>query len=231
MSTLTDEEILAKAKQIAEANPDEEANNKEESNDESGFEQRFKDTQASYTKAQQAQIEMAKMLVEQDASNVERIPDEKVKRKVLQEKWGVDTIEELKIMFPNYNKSNSDEGEDDETKLEKLEREMKLMRFQNTKTKTNEEIENVNIQYKDIISTIPSFKEKLEEEMKSISEGLSPKSRVEKALKLVLNTNLSPANAYSIMQGISSSKATKDNGKQKKVDKSFIKDIMSRNRI
>jgi hypothetical protein len=51
------------------------------------WEKRFKDTQASFTQAQQEKYELARLLVDADAKNVEKIPDEKVMKKVLQEKW------------------------------------------------------------------------------------------------------------------------------------------------
>ena len=66
-----------------------------------------------------------------------------------------------------------------------------------------EALENLSTKYGEVIKTIPDFNEKLQDELKSISEGLDPKVRVEKAFKLVINSNTSTADAFSIMQGIS----------------------------
>lgn len=195
------------------------------------WEKRFKDTQASFTKSQQEKVEMARMLVEVDASNIEKIQDEKVMKKILKDKWDVESLEELKIMFPNYNKKPDGEEETDE--LELLKQKVRLMEHNTTKTKIKEEIERAtNWDYKDIIATIPDFQSKLETEMKFISGELSPRERVEKAVRLVINGNVSPANAYAILQGTSSAIAPKwGEDKDKPADKSLVKEIFWKKRI
>jgi len=179
--TITPEQqkILDEAKQIAkEANLD--------LGDWNGdFEKRYKDTQASFTKAQNDKIEMAKMLVEADPANIEKITDEKIKGKILEEKWGVENIEQLKTLFPSALNPNKEEDEDELTEVEKLRQEVKLMKYQNTKTKTKEVLEWVISNNKDIVATIPEFEDKLREELKYISDKLSPKDRVAKAFKIV----------------------------------------------
>ena len=225
--TPDEQKILDQAKLIADANPEDNG----WKTDADILEKRFKDTQASFTKAQQSQIEMAKMLVEQDPNNVDKIPDEKVRTKVLQEKWWVESLDELRIMFPDYWKP-LDDGEDDKTELEKLQATVRLMQHNGTKTQINSEIESAESKFKDVIATIPEFRTKLNEELKSISETLSPKDRVDKALKLVLNSSTNSANAYAIMQGLTGFKAGGNEEKEsKKVDASLVKEIMSRNRI
>ena len=102
-------------------------------------------------------------------------------------------------MFPNYDKSQNDD-DDKLSDIEKLEKKVKLMEFHNTQTQMNEEREAIALEYKDAIATISDFDIKLDEELKNISDKLSPKERLEKAMKLVINTTISPANAYSIMQ-------------------------------
>lgn len=202
--TITPEQqkIIDDAKQIAkEANLDLSDWNGE-------FEQRYKDTQASFTKAQQDKIEMAKLLVETDPKNVERIPDEKIRNKVLQEKWGVDNLEELKVMFPDYAK-NPDDEEDELTEMEKMKRELKLMKFQNSKTKTKEALDFISLQNKDLIETIPDFEAKINDELKFISESIEPSERVKKAFSLVAGSTGSSADAYSIMQWVTIKKTPK----------------------
>lgn len=227
--TPEEQEILDKAKLIAEkANP--EGDDKKDDDKWEDFEKRFKDTQASFTKAQQDKVEMAKMLVEADPKNVEKIPDEKIRAKVLQENWGVDTIEELKVMFPDYDKSWNDD-EDEKTDLEKLQQKVKLMEYQWTKTKTNEEIASVIATHKDVIATIPEFETKLREQMKFISETISPKERVDMAFKLVVGTSAG-AGAYGAMQGITWFSAGKTSEPEKKtLGSDVVKDIMSKRRM
>jgi hypothetical protein len=74
------------------------------------------------------------------------------------------------------------------------------MKLQNVNTKTKEALIDVSEKYGEVIKTIPEFDTKLQSELKYISEQLSPKERVEKAFKLVVNSNGSTANAFSIMQ-------------------------------
>lgn len=204
--TITPEQqkILDEAKQIAqEANLD--LSWDEETHNE--FEQRYKDTQASFTKAQQDKIEMAKVMVEQNPSNIKNIPDEKVRNKIIKEKWGVETLEQLEYIYPDYAKKNNNDDNwawegDDLTKIEKLEREVKFMKLKDTNIKTKEAISEVENKYGEIIKTIPEFETKLQAELKFISEELNPKDRIEKAFRIVVNSNNSTADAFSIMQWI-----------------------------
>lgn len=166
-------------------------------------EQMIKDNQSAFTKANQQQIEIAKMLVEQNPANVEKIPDEKVRKKVLQDKWGVDSIEQLKIMFPDYDKTNDGSEEDEQDEFKKLQQKVKLMEYNNTKTKINEEIDWVMTSNQELISTIPDFRDKLEKELSNISEKLSPKERVERATRLVVGSDVSTSNLYAMMQWVS----------------------------
>jgi len=155
-------------------------------------------------------LKMAKLLVEQNPANVDKISDGKIQAKILQEKWGVDNLEELKVMFPDYAKIEGDDNQDDATELETLQREMKLMKYQNTKTKTKEALENIALSNKDVVSTIADFEEKMKEELKFISESVEPNERIKKAFALVTGSNGNSADAYSIMQWITIKKSPKD---------------------
>jgi len=175
-------------------------------NESLNYEKMFKDTQASFTRAQQEKVEMAKMLVESNPANIKNISDEKVRNKIIQEKWWVETLDQLEYIYPDYAKKPNDgwgDGEDgDVSEIEKLNREVKFMKLQNVNTKTKEALIDVSEKYGEVIKTIPEFDTKLQSELKYISEQLSPKERVEKAFKLVVNSNGSTANAFSIMQWI-----------------------------
>lgn len=164
----------------------------------------FKDTQASFTKSQQDKIEMAKILVEQNPENVKKIPDEKVRNKIIQERWWVETLEQLEYIYPDFAKKLDDDWDDNETEVEKLKREVKFMKLQWINTKTKEAIEWTKKEHSEVIATIPDFDIKLSEELKSISEDIDPALRVQKAFRLVVNSNVSSADAFSIMQGITS---------------------------
>ena len=176
------------------------------------WEKRFKDTQASFTKDQQTKFDMAKMLVESDPTAVERIPDEKIKAKVLQEKWNVDSVEELKTLYPKAlapSDGKDDDDEDDE--MAQLQQTVKLMQYKETKTKTNEAIAKAVEKAKDFSEQVPDLEDKIRNEMKYLSDDLSPTDRANRALSIVLWNSTSKADVYSVIQGISNIKAPSSN--------------------
>lgn len=196
-------------------------------------EQMIKDNQGAFTRANQGQIDMAKKLVELNPASIDDISDENVRNKIIKEKWGSESLEELKIMFPNYNKVEKSEEDEEVDELQQLKQKVKLMEHNSTKTKINEEIDNTIVwEFKDAVATIPDYRQKLNEELKYISNELSPKERVNRALRLVLNSSDNPATAYAVMQGVSGFSANQDgDNKDKVVDKSTIKGIFEKNRI
>lgn len=147
-------------------------------------------------------INMAKLLVEENPANVERISDEKIRNKILQEKYWVDNLEELKVMFPDYAKKDDWEDED-LSELEQLKQQVKLMQHNNKKTKTKEAIENIAEKNQDIIKQIPDFEEKLTEELKYISDNIDPNERVKKAFSLLSGQVPNSATLYWVLQGMS----------------------------
>lgn len=173
-------------------------------------EKRFTDTQSAFTKARQQEIEMAKILVDTDPSAVERIPDKEVRNKVLQNKWWVDNLEELKVMFPDYNKKDNDDDWEELSKLEKIERELSFMKYKASKDQTEDSIKNIEVLHKDIVDQIPDFKTKMKDELKYISNDITPSERVEKAFKLISGWMGNSANTYAALQWVTLNKIPKD---------------------
>lgn len=202
----------------------EDTSNEVFSSEEQNWEQRFKDTQSAYTKANQEKVELAMALVEANPNNIEIIKDEKVRNKILQDKWGVDNLEELKILFPNYNKTD-EEVEDD--KLAQLEKKIKIMEYQSKKVKTNEAIKNAIKENETLLKDIPDYELKILEELKYISPELSEEARVNKALKLVMNTNKSNAPLYATLQGVKWVVTTEEKKVERKIDENLIKNILN----
>ncbi len=170
------------------------------------WEKRYKDTQAFATQKNQALIETAKALIEKDPASIKLISDKAVQKKILQEKWNVDTIDELETLFPEalLPKWNKKEDED-EDKLASLEKKVRLMEYKETKTKTKEAIDDIKKTHKDVVSTIDNFDEKLSEEMKYLSSGLSPSERAQKAFK-ILTSNISNDDVYAMLQWVTTPK-------------------------
>ncbi len=172
------------------------------------WEKRYKDTQWFATKKNQALIDFARTQVEKDPASIKEIPDKDVQKKILQDKWGVDSIDELETLYPEALKigKGKNEQEDEEDKFATLERKVKLMEYKEAKTKTQDAIEEIKSTYKDVIATIDGFDEKLLEEMKYISQDLSPKERVNKAFK-VIASSVDVSDVYSLLQGLTAPKA------------------------
>ena len=172
------------------------------------IEKRLKDTQAFATKSRQGEINAYKALVEENPQNLRKIPDEKILEKVLEEKWWVDSIEELEIYYPDVLRPNkgSSKGKpkDDENEeldvLTIVQRELELMKHQGTKTKINEALEKITESNKELVDTIPDFHEKMKEELKNISSNLDEKERVARAFTIVSWGMISKANAYGAIQ-------------------------------
>lgn len=167
------------------------------------WEKRYKDTQWFATKKNQALIDFARTQVEKDPVSIKDIPDKDVQKKILQDKWGVDSIDELETLYPEVLKvgGKNKEQEDEEDKLATLEKKVKLMEYKETKTKTQDAISEIKSTYKDVIATIDGFDEKLLEEMKYISQDLSPKERVSRAFK-VIASSVEANDVYSLLQGL-----------------------------
>ena len=153
------------------------------------YEQRFKDTQSAFTKERQGKIALANRLVEKDPAEIANIDDDKIKEKILQEKWGVDTVEELNIYYPEILKPKKEskvaEDLDEDSKVTELRRELEIIKLSSKKEKIQSAMSNIVNNNKEIVASIPDFEAKIKEELKFISDELTPEERVSKAFKLV----------------------------------------------
>lgn len=174
------------------------------------FEQMFKDTQSSFTKAQESKIEMAKIIADTDPSKLKDISDEKVVRKILQDKWSVDSLDELQMLYPDVLKTKQEIDESwDESKLEKMEREMKLWRYKETKTKTEEAIASALAANSLLKEGIPDVEDRIKEEMKYISQDLDANERVRRAVTIVAGSNGVEDNAFHLLRWVTTQKSSK----------------------
>lgn len=175
------------------------------------WEKRYKDTQAFATQKNQALIDFAKAQVERDPTSIKLIPDKTVQKKILQEKWNVDSIDELETLFPEVLKPKDNKNnEEDEDKYVALEKKVKLMEYKETKTKTKEAIDEIKKTHKDLVSTIDGFDEKLAEEMKYLSSELSPQERAQKAFKILTTNIWNIDDVYAMLQWVTIPKKTEE---------------------
>lgn len=165
---------------------------------------RYEEASATITKKSQALIEATRRLVDKDPTEVERISDEKLQKKILLEKWDVESVEELKIIHPealSWKNTKKEDMDDEVSEVEKMRRDLEMMKLKDKKTKTKDAIDSVVRDNKDLVETIPQFVEKLKEEMKYISSDIPAKQRAEKAFKAVAFEYWNPEKIYSIVQG------------------------------
>ena len=151
-------------------------------------EEEYKNLQAFWTKANQALIDMSKKLAEKDPKELLNM-ESKIQNKIIKEVWGYDNLDELRIMLPDVLEGKStEEFNNDETSVEKMEREYRLLKMKLEKKDIDDEIDKYVSANSKIVSSIPNFSEKIKEELKSISSNLPSKERVNKATKLISNS-------------------------------------------
>lgn len=184
--------------------------------------ERYDNAEALLTKKSQALVEFARAEVERDPTAIERIPDPKVQKKLLEEKYWVDSIEELKVLFPNALKVNKDKKEEDEDELSQLKEKVALIEYKTSKTKTNEAIDLVIKENQDIADTIEGFEDKLRSELKYLSSDIPAKERAEKALRLVASTPSPENDAYKILIWKTNVKGQKNDSQEIKIEESNL---------
>lgn len=168
--------------------------------DEANFEKRFKDTQASYTKANEEKINLAKELARINPKAILNM-DAKTQAKVIKDEFGYDDLDTLKIMKPDVfeDKPDGDDADDDDNT--KLRREVELLKMQSNKSAVEWAISDFITSHKEVTSAIPDFEKKINDELKYISSELPAKERVSRATKLISSNNDINIEAFLALQG------------------------------
>lgn len=155
-------------------------------------EEDYKNLQSSYTRANQERIELAVKLAEKDKSSILDIKDRKLQEKVIKEIYNLNNIEEVKVIHWDkfYEERSNDYNEDDD-KMSMLEKELKLLKYSQTKW----ELESSINEYKKsnpLMFEDEWAEDKLKEELSYISDSLPIKERVRRAASIVFWNNNSP---------------------------------------
>lgn len=175
------------------------------------FEQMFKDTQWAFTKSTTSLYKVSRMLVDTNPRALLDIEDDKVVTKILQEKWNVDNIEELNMLYPFALKDkNLDEDETELSKIDMLERKIQLSEYRDTKIKTEEAIASALESNKILTQAIPDIDDKIRRELKNISSELDAKERVRRAISIVSNEVDFETNAYALLRWVTVQKWASD---------------------
>ena len=173
-------------------------------------EEDYKNAQSFGTKARQDLISMTEKLVKANPKELENIDDTKLQQKVIENLYGANSLEELKIISPEIFEEKSWSDEEDADELTKLQRKVQLMEYKNNQWALKGAIENIKITNKDLVDTIPDFEQKMEDEMKLFSSDISIKDKADRALKLIAWANSASADAYLALQGKTEIKSKAD---------------------
>ena len=157
----------------------------------------YKNLQSSYTKANQERIELATRLAEKDKSYILDIKDRKLQDKVIKEIYWLNNLEEVKVIhWDKFYETRDDYNDDDEDRTAKLEKELKILKY----TQTKWEIESAILEYKKenkILFEDSEVEDKLREELTYISDKLPHKERVKRAASIIFWFKNNPVdNAY-----------------------------------
>lgn len=201
----------------------------QESNDTPDIESRYKEASDTISKMGESLLKANIEIAEVNPKKILDM-DTKMQNKVIKHKYGLDNLEELKLIHGDtfYEDKSKEEEIVDET--EELRKRLKLLEIQNEKWAVNRAIENFKIENKNLFERDESAVEKLMEEMKYLSDSLSPEERVKRASKIVFSSYVdSSTQAYLDIQEKTFNKKwgtskTDDNKEEQKDETSEIFD-------
>lgn len=155
----------------------------------------YKNLQAFATRTRQQYIKMAIDVAEANPQSISTIEDKSVQDAVVKHKYGFDSYDQLvAVMWDNFSQSNSkSEDEDENIWNTKLEKEVRLLRYQQEKS----EIDNAIREYKmsnPQLFTEEGSEQKLRDEMKYISNQLPVNERIRRGAQIALVSNVDPTN-------------------------------------
>lgn len=149
--------------------------------------------QAEYTRNRQALIDTTAMVAKNDPTFINSIKDVKLQNAVVKQLYNFETYEQaIAVLGNDFNAVNDGNGDEDRT--EKLERELKLIKYNASKS----EVENA---IKDFKLTNPNLflaqdaEDKLRAELQFISGELPANERIRKASSIALQVQIDPKSA------------------------------------
>lgn len=161
-------------------------------------EERYKNLQAEYTKVRQWEIALAVKLANKDKKSILEIEDKKLQEKVIKEIYGLNNLEEVKLIhWDTFYKTDEEKGDDEWDKYSSLEKEFKLMKFHQQKSEIEAAVEAIKKE-QPLLFENKANEEKLIEELKYISTELPAAERVKRATS-VLMSHLSPTDLWYLM--------------------------------
>lgn len=158
-------------------------------------EEDYKSLQAFATRTRQFAIKTAIDAVEANPNYIASIDDKSIQDAVVKHKYGFDNYAQLvAVMWENFSQSNSqDGGNDDENAPTKLEKEVRLLKYQQEVT----QIDNAINEYKmsnPHMFTEEGAEQKLRDELVNISTNLPVKERIRRSAQIALVPTVDPSN-------------------------------------
>ena len=155
-------------------------------------EEDYKSLHSEYTRTRQSEISAYVKLATKDKKEILDITDRKIQSKVVKELYGLDNVEEVEAIYGKdfWDEKKIEDDSDEDDKYLKLEKEIKLTRFQQEKRELDSAIQAIKdknaLQFEN-----PETEEKLRDELRYISKELPLEERIKRASQIVLGNNQS----------------------------------------
>lgn len=147
----------------------------------------YKSLQAEYTRSNQELINSKIELAKVNPKSILDIKDTKLQSKVIKEIYGLNNINEVKVIYwDNFFEAKNDEDLDE---VEKLRKKVALLEYNSEAGKIDQSIKEFKKLNASIFSDKPNAEEKLRETFSLISNSLPVDERLEMAAKIAFWVN------------------------------------------
>lgn len=155
--------------------------------------------QSEYTRVRQALIETTATVAKNDPAYINTIKDTKLQNAVVKQLYGFDTYEQaVAVLWDNFNAPDNG-GNGDEDRTEKLERELKLIKYNAQKAEVDNAVKDFKLSNPQFF-TDPSAEEKLRSELQFVSGELPATERVRRASAVAFVPSVDPTTlAYQVL--------------------------------
>jgi len=155
--------------------------------------EQHKNLEGDYTRSRQDAIDLATQLVQANPKALATIKDIRIQNAVAKQVYWFDTYNQLiAVVGENFHTSADEENLD---KTEKLEREVRLLRYKSESGELDNAIDSFIAQNKDVVTT-PEDEAKLRAELKFISSELPAKERIRRASAIAFGTMPNTTSVY-----------------------------------
>ncbi len=178
----------------------------------------YRSLESEYTKSRQNFIEMAVIAASSSPESILKIPDKKVQDAVVKRIYGYESLAQLQSI--EWNDFYKDKSGDDISEIEKLSKEVKILRHTSESKELDNAIERYKMDNKDLFNA-SNAEELIRNELKYISTELPHAERVKRAAFNALGSQYDPTSlAY---KAIATASAIRDSANNNNSDTSKTK--------